>query len=48
MRRIRVVVLCAVCCLIAAAILTRAVPADEISERAHKLHFSFHRAGHAR
>ena len=33
-------VLCAVCCLIAAAILARAVPVDEISERAHKLHFS--------
>jgi membrane dipeptidase len=40
MRRTRVVVLCAVCGLIAAAILARAARADEISERAHKLHFS--------
>jgi membrane dipeptidase len=40
MRRIRLGVLCAVCCLIAAAIQTRAVPFDDISERAHKLHFS--------
>jgi membrane dipeptidase len=39
MRRSRVVVLSAVCCLIT-AILARAVPVDEISERAHKLHFS--------
>jgi len=28
------------CCLIAGAILTRAVRADDISDRAHKLHFS--------
>jgi membrane dipeptidase len=34
------VVLCAVCCLIAAVTFTRVVPADAISERAHKLHFS--------
>jgi len=34
------VVLQAVCGLIAATILTRAALADEISERAHKLHFS--------
>jgi membrane dipeptidase len=34
------VVLCAVCCLIAALAFTRVVPADAISERAHKLHFS--------
>jgi membrane dipeptidase len=40
MPRIRVFVLCAVCCLIAAAIRTRTVQADDISERAHKLHFS--------
>ena len=40
MRRTRVVVLCAVCCLLVAAILAHAVPVDEISERAHKLHFS--------
>jgi membrane dipeptidase len=40
MPRIRVFVLCAVCCLIAAAIRIRAVQADDISERAHKLHFS--------
>ena len=39
MRRSRVIVLSVVCCLIA-AILARAVPVDEISERAHKLHFS--------
>jgi membrane dipeptidase len=36
-----VVVVCGVsCCLIAGAILTRAISADDISERAHKLHFS--------
>src|SRR3984957_3487169 len=40
MRRSPMVVLYAVCCFIAAAILARAVPVDEISERAHKLHFS--------
>ncbi len=40
MRRIRAVVLCAFYCLIAAAILTRAARADDISEHAHKLHFS--------
>jgi membrane dipeptidase len=39
MRLSRVVVLSAVGCLIA-AILARAVPIDEISERAHELHFS--------
>jgi len=39
MRRSRVVVWCAFC-LIAVAILARAVPFDEISERAHTLHFS--------
>jgi len=39
MRRSRVVVGCAFC-LIAVAILARAVPFDEISERAHTLHFS--------
>jgi membrane dipeptidase len=40
MHRTRVVVLWAVCGLIAAALLTRAARADDISERAHKLHFS--------
>jgi membrane dipeptidase len=40
MHRTQVVVLQAVCGLIAATILTRAAVADEISERAHKLHFS--------
>jgi membrane dipeptidase len=40
MKRARVPLLCAACCLIAAAILPRTIPADEISERAHKLHFS--------
>src|ERR1700683_3625990 len=40
MRCIRAVVLCALYCLIAATILTRAARADEISEHAHKLHFS--------
>jgi len=39
MRRSRVIVLSTVCFLIA-AILARAVPVDEISERAHELHFS--------
>jgi membrane dipeptidase len=40
MRRTHPVVLLAVAGLIAAAVLTRTVRADEISERAHKLHFS--------
>src|ERR1700722_19211569 len=40
MRRSPMVVLYAVCCFIAAAILARAVPVDEISERAHRLPFS--------
>jgi membrane dipeptidase len=40
MRSTRMAVLFAVCGLIAAAILTRSVRADDISERAHKLHFS--------
>src|ERR1700683_5284015 len=40
MRCIRAVVLCALYCLIAATILTRAARADDISEHAHKLHFS--------
>jgi len=40
MRRNRLVLLWAVCGLIAAAILAQAVPIDEISERAHALHFS--------
>jgi membrane dipeptidase len=40
MHRTEVVVLRVVCGLIAATILTPAVRADEISERAHKLHFS--------
>ena len=40
MHRTQVVVLRAVCGLIAATILTRTALADEISERAHKLHFS--------
>jgi membrane dipeptidase len=40
MSLIRAAVLCAVYCLIAAAILTRAARADDISEHAHKLHFS--------
>ncbi len=40
MSRVRVVVSSAVCCLIAAAVFTRVVPADDISDRAHKLHFS--------
>jgi membrane dipeptidase len=39
MRRTRVV-LYIVCCLISAASLSRAAADDEISERAHKLHFS--------
>ena len=34
------VVLCAVCCLIVAVTFTRVAPADAVSERAHKLHFS--------
>jgi membrane dipeptidase len=40
MRRTRAVVLYAVCGLIAAPVLTRTARADDISERAHKLHFS--------
>jgi membrane dipeptidase len=36
----RVAVFCSVACLVAAAILTRTVSADDIAERAHKLHFS--------
>jgi membrane dipeptidase len=40
MRSTRMAALFAVCGLIAAAILTRSVRADDISERAHKLHFS--------
>src|ERR1700721_4823341 len=39
MRSSRVVVLSAVCCLIA-AILPRAFPVDEFPERAHRLHLS--------
>ena len=40
MRRSPIVVLSAVCCLIAAAILSRAVPIDQISDSARALHFS--------
>jgi membrane dipeptidase len=40
MHRNRIVVLSVVCSVIAAAILTRAARADDISERAHKLQFS--------
>jgi membrane dipeptidase len=40
MQSTRAAVLCAARCLIAAALLIAAAPADEISERAHKLHFS--------
>src|ERR1700684_1344591 len=40
MRRSPMVVLYAVCCFIAAAILARAVPFYGISERGHGLHFS--------
>jgi len=40
MHRSRLVVLWAVCALIAAAFLVQAFPIDEISLRAHKLHFS--------
>jgi len=40
MHRTSVVVLRTVCSLAAAAFLARAVRADDISERAHKLHFS--------
>jgi len=40
MRRTAAVVLWAVCCLIAGAVLTRAAAVDEISAQAHKLHFS--------
>ncbi len=40
MRRIRVFVLLSVCCWISAGSLIRAAPDDEISARAHKLHFS--------
>jgi membrane dipeptidase len=40
MSRARVVVLCAVCCLIVAAPFRRAALADDISDRARKLHFS--------
>src|SRR5271170_3531467 len=40
MSRVRILGLCAVCCLIAATVFTRVAPADDISDRAHKLHFS--------
>ncbi len=40
MNRGAVVILGVGCCLIVGAMLTRAVQADDISERAHKLHFS--------
>ena len=40
MRLTRAVVLSAIFCLIGIAIVARAVPGDEISARAHKLHFS--------
>jgi len=40
MSRARVLLLCAACCVFAAALLIRPVPADDISDRAHKLHFS--------
>ncbi len=40
MPHFRTLVLCTVGCFLAAAILTRALSADSISERAHKLHFS--------
>ncbi|HEV8038546.1 MAG TPA: dipeptidase [Bryobacteraceae bacterium] len=40
MYRTQIIVLRAVCGLIAATIVTQAALADEISERAHKLHFS--------
>jgi membrane dipeptidase len=40
MSRVRAIPLCAACCAFAAGLLTRPVPADDISDRAHKLHFS--------
>jgi membrane dipeptidase len=40
MSRTRVVVLCTVCCLIAAVVATCTAPADSISDRAHTVHFS--------
>jgi membrane dipeptidase len=40
MSRVRILGLCLVCCLIAATVAIRAVPADDITERAHALHFS--------
>src|SRR5512133_754506 len=40
MRRAASVVLASVCCFTVAALITRAVPSDGISERARKLHFS--------
>jgi membrane dipeptidase len=40
MRRVRILGLCLVCFLIAASVVTRVVPADDISNRAHALHFS--------
>ncbi len=40
MRRSSAIIFCTAYCLIAAAIQTRALPADEISEHARKLHFS--------
>ena len=40
MRRSAAAVLCAILCLVILAIKIRAVPADEISARAHKLHVS--------
>src|SRR6202167_6775734 len=39
MRRTHIILLFAVCCLIA-AILTRTAAADDVSARAHKLHFA--------
>jgi membrane dipeptidase len=40
MRHAGVAVLCGICCLIATVISLRTAPADSISDRAHKLHFS--------
>jgi membrane dipeptidase len=40
MRRVGVVVLAAVCCLISAIVASRVLSADGLSDRAHTLHFS--------
>jgi membrane dipeptidase len=39
MRAFRIVVLCVICCVLA-AVAARSIPADAIAERAHTLHFS--------